>query len=102
MNKRILVTGGAGFLRLTFCEALLKKDMKSLCRHFFTGRRAMSPLTTNPLFEICATMSPSTVCEVDEIYKPRLSGITPLPVRPGADHKTSVHGAINMLGLANA
>jgi UDP-glucuronate decarboxylase len=103
-SKRILVTGGAGFLGSHLCESLLKEGHEVLCvDNFYTGRRAnISHLLGNPYFEILR----HDICfplfvEVDEIYNLACPA-SPIHYQfdPVQTTKTSVHGAINMLGLA--
>lgn len=103
-DKRILVTGGAGFLGSHLCESLLKEGHEVLCvDNFYTGRRTnIAQLLTNPKFEmlrhdICFPL----YAEVDEIYNLACPA-SPIHYQfdPVQTTKTSVHGAINMLGLA--
>jgi UDP-glucuronate decarboxylase len=103
-SKRILVTGGAGFLGSHLCERLLKEGHEVLCvDNFYTGRRTnISHLLGNPCFEILR----HDICfplfvEVDEIYNLACPA-SPIHYQfdPVQTTKTSVHGAINMLGLA--
>ena len=103
-NKRILVTGGAGFLGSHLCEALLKQGHEVLCvDNFFTGRRAnIAHLLHNHLFEIVRhDITFPLYLEVDEIYNLACPA-SPIYYQfdPVQTTKTSVHGAINMLGLA--
>jgi UDP-glucuronate decarboxylase len=104
MSKRILVTGGAGFLGSHLCEALLKHGHEVLCvDNFFTGRRAnIAILVKNPLFEILRhDITFPLYVEADEIYNLACPA-SPIHYQfdPVQTTKTSVHGAINMLGLA--
>jgi UDP-glucuronate decarboxylase len=104
MGKRILVTGGAGFLGSHLCEKLLNEGNEVLCLdNFYTGRKMnIAPLLNNPYFEfvrhdICFPL----YVEVDEIYNLACPA-SPIYYQfdPVQTTKTSVHGAINMLGLA--
>lgn len=103
-GKRILVTGGAGFLGSHLCERLLKDSNEVICvDNFYTGRRAnIAHLLSNPQFEIMR----HDICfplyvEVDEIYNLACPA-SPIHYQfdPVQTTKTSVHGSINMLGLA--
>jgi len=103
-SKRILVTGGAGFLGSHLCEELLARGHEVLCvDNFYTGRRAnVAHLMNNPLFEV----QRHDICfplyvEVDEIYNLACPA-SPIHYQfdPVQTTKVSVHGAINMLGLA--
>jgi UDP-glucuronate decarboxylase len=102
--KRILVTGGAGFLGSHLCRRLLDDGHEVICLdNFYTGRRSnVVDLLKNPFFEIMR----HDVCfplyvEVDEIYNLACPA-SPIHYQfdPVQTTKTSVHGAINMLGLA--
>ncbi len=102
--KRVLVTGGAGFLGSHLCERLLNEGNEVLCvDNFYTGTRLnISHLLSNPRFEVMR----HDVCfplyvEVDEIYNLACPA-SPVHYQhdPVQTTKTSVHGAINMLGLA--
>ena len=102
--KRILITGGAGFLGSHLSERLLREGHEVICLdNFYTGRRAnVVNLISNPMFEILR----HDVCfplyvEVDEIYNLACPA-SPIHYQfdPVQTTKTSVHGAINMLGLA--
>jgi len=104
MKKRILVTGGAGFLGSHLCERLLKDGNEVLCvDNFYTGTRTnLINLLKNPMFEVMR----HDICfplyvEVDEIYNLACPA-SPVHYQfdPVQTTKTSVHGAINMLGLA--
>jgi UDP-glucuronate decarboxylase len=103
-NKRVLVTGGAGFLGSHLCERLLAEGCEVLCvDNFFTGRRAnVAHLLENPLFELMRhDVTFPLYIEVDEIYNLACPA-SPIHYQfdPVQTTKTSVHGAINMLGLA--
>lgn len=104
LSKRILVTGGAGFLGSHLCERLLREGHEVLCvDNFFTGtRNNLLPLLSHPRFEllrhdICLPL----FVEVDEIYN---FACPASPFYYQADPiqtlKTSVQGAIHLLGLA--
>jgi len=102
--KRILVTGGAGFLGSHLCEALLKQGHDVLCvDNFFTGRKAnIAHLIANPYFELMRhDITFPLYVEVDEIYNLACPA-SPVHYQfdPVQTTKTCVHGAINMLGLA--
>ncbi|KKK84988.1 hypothetical protein LCGC14_2777820 [marine sediment metagenome] len=104
MGKRILVTGGAGFLGRHLCERLLKEGNDILCvDNFFTGRKLnIAHLMDNPYFEILRhDITFSLFVEVDEIYNLACPA-SPVHYQfdPVQTTKTSVMGAINMLGLA--
>ncbi len=91
--KRIMVTGGAGFLGSHLCERLLREGNEVLCvDNFFTGsKRNIAHLLANPYFELIRhDVTFPLYVEADEIYN----------LAPVQTLKTSVHGAINMLGLA--
>ncbi len=103
-SKRILVTGGAGFLGSHLCEALLDRGHDVLCvDNYFTGRRAnVAHLLGNPNFEVMRhDVTFPLYAEVDEIYNLACPA-SPVHYQhdPVQTTKTSVHGAINMLGLA--
>lgn len=104
MTKRILVTGGAGFIGRHLCARLLAQGHEVLCvDNFYTGTRGnIVDLLDNPYFE----MMRHDVCfplyvEVDEIYNLACPA-SPVHYQhdPVQTVKTSVHGAINVLGLA--
>ena len=103
-NKRILVTGGAGFLGSHLCEALLQQNCDVVCAdNFFTGRRGnVAHLLDNPRFEILRhDITFPLFVEVDEIYNLACPASPPhYQHDPVQTTKTSVIGAINMLGLA--
>ena len=102
--KRILVTGGAGFLGSHLCERLLNEGNEVICLdNFYTGQRSnVVGFMKNPRFELLR----HDICfpvylEVDEIYNLACPA-SPIHYQhdPVQTTKTSVHGAINVLGLA--
>ena len=102
--QRILVTGGAGFLGSHLCERLLTAGHEVLCvDNFYTGRRKnVAHLLDNPNFELVRhDVTFPLYVEVDRIYNLACPA-SPLHYQldPVQTTKTSVHGAINMLGLA--
>jgi UDP-glucuronate decarboxylase len=104
VRKRVLVTGGAGFIGSHLCQRLLDQNCEVICiDNFFTGRRAnISRLLKNPAFEIMRhDVTFPLYVEVDEIYNLACPA-SPVHYQfdPVQTTKTSVHGAINMLGLA--
>ena len=104
MRKRVLVTGGAGFLGSHLCARLLNQDCEVLCvDNYFTGtRRNIEPLLGNPAFEVMRhDVTFPLYVEVDEIYNLACPA-SPIHYQhdPVQTTKTSVIGAINMLGLA--
>lgn len=105
MMKRILVTGGAGFLGSHLCDRLIKEGHDVLCvDNFFTGRKQnIAHLIGNPYFELMRhDVTLPLHVEVDQIYNLACPA-SPVHYQfdPVQTTKTSVHGAINMLGLAN-
>jgi UDP-glucuronate decarboxylase len=104
LAKRIVVTGGAGFLGSHLCEQLLHRGHEVLCvDNFFTGsRRNVAHLLSNPDFEVLRhDVTFPLYIEADEIYNLACPA-SPIHYQldPVQTTKTSVHGAINMLGLA--
>ncbi|HKJ80225.1 MAG TPA: UDP-glucuronic acid decarboxylase family protein, partial [Prolixibacteraceae bacterium] len=102
--KRILVTGGAGFLGSHLCERLLNEGNEVVCLdNFFTGKRSkIIHLLENPYFELVRhDVTMPYYIEVDEIYNLACPA-SPIHYQHNAIKtiKTSVMGAINMLGIA--
>jgi nucleoside-diphosphate-sugar epimerase len=103
-TKRILVTGGAGFLGSHLCERLIAAGHEVICvDNCYTGSKInVRGLLDNPLFEfIRHDVTFPLYIEVDEIYNLACPA-SPIHYQfdPVQTIKTSVHGAINMLGLA--
>ena len=103
-RKRVLVTGGAGFLGSHLCERLIADGNDVLCvDNFYTGTKDnIAHLLTHPHFEVMRhDVTFPLYVEVDEIYNLACPA-APIHYQfdPVATTKTSVHGAINMLGLA--
>jgi UDP-glucuronate decarboxylase len=104
LQKRVLITGGAGFLGSFLCEELLAKGQEVLCAdNFYTGtRRNVEHLVGHPRFELMRhDVTFPLYVEVDDIYNLACPA-SPVHYQrdPVQTTKTSVHGAINMLGLA--
>ena len=104
MAKRILITGGAGFLGSHLCERLLDEGNDVLCvDNFYTStRRNIVHLLDNPNFELLRhDVTFPLYVEVDQIFNMACPA-SPIHYQrdPVQTTKTSVHGAINMLGLA--
>ncbi len=104
VQKRVLVTGGAGFLGSHLCERLLAEGHEVVCvDNFFTGQKKnIAHLIGNPYFEVLRhDITFPLYVEVDEIFNLACPA-SPLQyqVDPVQTTKTSVVGAINMLGLA--
>ena len=103
-GQRILVTGGAGFIGSFLCERLLAQGHEVLCvDNFFTGRRRnVAHLLDQPGFELMRhDVTFPLYVEVDQIFNLACPA-SPIHYQldPVQTTKTSVHGAINMLGLA--
>ncbi|MFP4531925.1 MAG: UDP-glucuronic acid decarboxylase family protein [Desulfobacterales bacterium] len=103
-KKRILVTGGSGFIGSRLCERLLNDGHEIICAdNFFTSRKAnIAHLINNPYFELLRhDITFPLFVEVDEIYN-LAAPASPIHYQldPVQTVKTIVHGAINMLGLA--
>jgi UDP-glucuronate decarboxylase len=104
VSKRVLVTGGAGFLGSHLCERLINEGNEVLCvDNFFTGTRDnIRHLLKEPRFELLRhDITFPLYVEVDQIYNLACPA-SPVHYQhdPVQTTKTSVHGAINMLGLA--
>ena len=104
MNKKILITGGAGFIGSHLTKRLLEQGHEVLCvDNFFTGNKDnILPFLDNPRFELMRhDVTFPLYVEVDEIYNLACPA-SPIHYQfdPVQTTKTSVHGAINMLGLA--
>jgi len=102
--KRILITGGAGFIGSHLCESLLSEGNEVVCLdNFFTGRRSnVAHLLGNPKFELIRhDVIEPILLEVDQIYHMACPA-SPVHYQhnPVKTLKTSVMGTINMLGLA--
>ena len=104
LTKRVLVTGGAGFIGSHLCRRLIEDGHEILCvDNFFTGTRAnVADLLDHPRFELMRhDVTFPLYAEVDEIYNLACPA-SPIHYQhdPVQTTKTSVHGAINILGLA--
>jgi UDP-glucuronate decarboxylase len=104
MRKKVLITGGGGFIGSHLCERLLNEGNEVLCvDNFFTGEKDnIVHLISNPFFEVLRhDITFSLYVEVDEIYNLACPA-SPIHYQfdPVQTVKTAVHGAINMLGLA--
>jgi UDP-glucuronate decarboxylase len=104
LRRRVLVTGGAGFLGSHLCDCLLSKGCDVLCvDNFYTGsKRNIAHLIGNPYFEMCRhDITFPLYVEVDEIYNLACPA-SPIHYQndPVQTTKVNVHGSINMLGLA--
>ena len=104
LRKRVLVTGGAGFLGSFLCERLLQEGCDVICcDNFYTGsKRNVAHLLADPNFEIIRhDITFPLYLEVDEIYNLACPA-SPIHYQndPVQTTKVNVHGAINMLGLA--
>lgn len=103
-DTRVLVTGGAGFIGAHLCRRLLDDGCEVLCvDNFFTGRRSsVQPLLNHPRFELLRhDITMPLYVEVDQIYNLACPA-SPIHYQhdPVQTTKVSVHGSINMLGLA--
>lgn len=104
MRKQILVTGGAGFIGSHLCETLLNEGNNVICLdNFYTGQKEnIAHLTGHPYFELARhDITFPYYAEVDEIYNLACPA-SPIHYQsdPVQTTKTSVHGSINVLGLA--
>lgn len=104
LQKRILITGGAGFLGSHLCDKLISEGHEVICvDNFYTGSKSnVNHLLDNKRFEIIRhDVTFPLYLEVDEIYNLACPA-SPIHYQhdPVQTTKTSVHGAINMLGLA--
>lgn len=104
LRKRILITGGSGFLGSHLCERLLSEGHEVVCvdNFFCSSKSNIAHLLGNPYFELIRhDVTFPLYIEVDEIYNLACPA-SPIHYQtdPVQTTKTSVHGAINMLGLA--
>ena len=104
LRRRVLVTGGAGFLGSHLCDRLISMGWDVLCvDNFYTGsKRNIVHLIGNPYFELCRhDITFPLYVEVDEIYNLACPA-SPIHYQndPVQTTKVNVHGSINMLGLA--
>src|SRR6202142_3064391 len=104
LQKRILVTGGSGFLGSHLCESLLAEGANVICLdNFFTGARTnIEHLLDNKQFEVIRhDVTFPIYLEIDQIYNLACPA-SPIHYQCDPVHttKTSVHSAINMLGVA--
>ena len=104
IRRRVMVTGGAGFLGSHLCERLLDEGYDVLCvDNYYTGsKRNIAHLLGNPYFELCRhDITFPLYVEVDEIYNLACPA-SPIHYQndPVQTTKVNVHGSINMLGLA--
>jgi len=104
LRKRVLVTGGAGFLGSFLCERLLQEGCEVICcDNFYTGsKRNITHLMSHPAFEVIRhDITFPLYIEVDEIYNLACPA-SPIHYQndPVQTTKVNVHGSINMLGLA--
>jgi UDP-glucuronate decarboxylase len=104
LRKRVLVTGGAGFLGSFLCERLLQEACEVICcDNYYTGsKRNIAHLMSHPAFEVIRhDITFPLYIEVDEIYNLACPA-SPIHYQndPVQTTKVNVHGSINMLGLA--